>query len=320
MTRINLSRNRATRKTPATLGSVARGKNNFENIGVLTFAGLLIVCSLAVGCSSEKPKQEGSNIPAPTNQATPITTPAPAITTAPAAQTSVKPAPKKIVRRAPVTVAYSDKASGVAFRYPRKYVLKTGDAADEVVSSTLVPMDFLQPGGVAIATVAIPEGAYPKSDLESALFEVSTNKSLTAEQCGEFATAQIGPTVPDSGATTQAAATGPTAAQPPAQPVAQPTKLILGDLELQSAEAEGTAENRKETSKYYHVFENGMCYEFALKVATTGVEPDEGGKPVDRDEVFKRLEKVLATVKISPVTMEKEAASMPVPAPASPAQ
>src|SRR5580698_2538221 len=117
MTRINVSRNRATRSTPATPGSVAWGKNNFENIGVLVFGGLLIVCSLAVGCSSEKPKQEASNIQTPANQAaTPVPTPAQPTSTAPAAQTSEKAAPKKIVRRAPVTVAYSDIMSGVAFR------------------------------------------------------------------------------------------------------------------------------------------------------------------------------------------------------------
>jgi hypothetical protein len=82
----------------------------------------------------------------------------------------------------------------------------------------------------------------------------------------------------------------------------------------------GNAESRKEESKYYHVFENGACYEFALKVATTGSEPDEGGKAIDRDEVFKRLEKILATVKINPVEVEKQTATAPVPVPANPAQ
>src|SRR5579862_1344992 len=313
MTRINVSRNPATRSTPATPGSVAWGKNNFESISVLVFGGLLIVCSLAVGCTGEKPKQQTSAVQAPIAPAmSPVSIPAPLNQNAFVAQTSDKLVHKKVVRKVPVTVAYSDKMSGVAFRYPRKYVLKTGDAADEVVSSTLVPMDFLQPGGVALATVAIPEGAYPKSDLAAALFEVSTNRSLTVEQCGQFATTQSGSAVPESTPTGQSAATEP--------PAMQPAKLIIGNMELGSAETESAAENRKETSKYYHVFENGMCYEFALKIATTGVEPDEGGKRVDRDEVFKRLEKILATVKISPLTMEKEAASAPVPAPSSPAQ
>lgn len=317
MTRINVSRKNTTRSTPATLGSVAWGKNIFENISVLLFAGLLIVCSLAVGCSSEKPKQQILTVQAPIAPAmSPVSAPAPLNQSPPVREASDEPVHKKVVHRAPVTVAYSDKVSGVAFRYPRKYVLKIGNAADGVVSSTTVPMDFLQPGGTALAAVTIPEGAYPKSDLASALFDVSLHKSLTAEQCGQFATAQTGSTAPDSSATNQTAATEPRT--PP--PAVQSAKLIIGDMELRSTETEGTAGNRKEASKYYHVFANGMCYEFALKVATTGIEPDEGGKPVDQDEVFKRLERILATVKINPVAMEKEAASTPVPIPPSPAQ
>ena len=212
---------------------------------------------------------------------------------------------KKVARHAPTTVKYVDKDSGVSFRYPRKYVLKTDEAADELVSSNLAVMDFAQPGGVVTAAVAMPEGAYPKSDLVSAMFDVSVNKSLTAEQCGEFSAPQ-----PDS------AMQGST----PASTATPAPKLIVGDMELTSAETLGSADSRKEESKYYHVFENGACYEFALKVATTGVDPDEGGKPVDRDEVFNKLERILATVKISPLEAEKQTASVPVPAPITPAQ
>jgi hypothetical protein len=75
---------------------------------------------------------------------------------------------------------------------------------------------------------------------------------------------------------------------------------------------------REEAAKYYHAFEGGKCYEFALKVAT-GVETDEGGKPVNKEEIFKRLERILATVKIIPVTPEVTA-SVPVDAPVTPAQ
>src|SRR5260370_37836024 len=77
------------------------------------------------------------------------------------------------------------------------------------------------------------------------------------------------------------------------------SKLMIGDMELQFTETIAKDGTREEASKYYHAFENGACYEFALKV-TTGVETGEGGKHVDREEVFKRLEKILATVKIAP--------------------
>jgi hypothetical protein len=285
MNRINLFRNlsvrtKDVRNTPATLDSVTWGKTNFDKTAsTLVFAGILIACSVAVGCSSDKPKTESS-----TNQVA-ITQPMPPITSTPAApapQAAAKPVHKKVVRKAPVTLAYADKTSGVSFQYPRKYSLETGDAADKLVSSDPVPMNFVQPGGVAVAAVTLPTSVYPNGDLASAFFDVSVNKTLTAEQCSQFSEAK--PAAP---------------AAPEAPATAQASKLMIGDMELQSSESLASQGNREEASKYYHAFENGACYEFALKVATTGVET-EGGKHVDSKEIFQRLEKILATVKISP--------------------
>ena len=321
MNRINLScgtevRNTAVRDTPATRDSIAWGKTNFETTtSTLVFAALLIVCSIGVGCSSDKPKPvSSSNQPAMTQP----TMPAPSPTPAPALQAAAKPVHKKIVHKAPVMLAYADKTTGVSFQYPRKYELKTGDDADKLVSSDPLPMDFVQPGGIAVAAVAVPETAYPKSDLAAAFFDVSLNKSLTEEQCGEFSTPQAATAAPaDTTASTTVAAPSPatpTAAVPAAT---QPAKLMIGDMELQSAETLASNGTRREASKYFHVFENGGCYEFALKVATA-VETDEGGKHVDREEVFKGLEKILATVKIG--STAEVTASAPVAAPVAPAQ
>jgi len=232
-------------------------------------------------------------------------------------QAAAKPAHKKVVRRVPATVTYADKSSGVSFQYPRKYSLKTGDAADKLVSSDPVPMDFVQPGGVALAAVAVPESAYPKSDLGSAVFGVSMNKGLTAEQCGQFSEAKPAAAVDPS-------ATDPSAATAPAAPaVAKPTKLMIGDMELASSETLASQGTREEASKYYHVFENGACYEFALKVTTTDIENQGGATHVDRGEIFKRLEKILATVKIAPaaeVTASAPVAAASTTAAAPPAQ
>jgi hypothetical protein len=307
MTRINLFRNMAVRNTPVTCESVSWGKINFEKTaGTVVFAALLIVCSIAVGCSSDKPKPESS-----TNQ-TAMTQPMPPIATSPASAPATpvaqaaKPVHKKVARKRPATVTYADRTSGVSFKYPRKYALETGEAADELVSSDPVPMDFVQPGGVELAAVTVPESVYPNSDLATAFFNVSVNKSLTAEQCGEFSEAKpAGPVDP--------------AVQTPAQP--QSSKLMIGDMELQSSETLASQGTREEASKYYHVFENGACYEFALKVATTKVET-EGPKHVDREEVFQRLEKILATVKINPAAAPEVTASAPAgpAAPETPAQ
>ncbi len=302
MTRINLFRTATVRSTfsdtQATNDSVAWGKINLgKNTSTFIFAALLIVCAVAVGCSSEKPKTESSsNQSAMTPPAPPaVTTPAAAPAT-PALQAAVKRVHKKVVRKAPATVTYADKTSGVSFQYPRKYALETGDAANELVSSDPVPMDFVQPGGVALAAVAVPESVYANSDLASAFFNVSVNKTLTAEQCGEFSVPQPDPAAP---------------ADPAVQATAQLPKLMIGDMELQSTENTASQGTREITSKYFHVFENGACYEFALRVITTGIENQGGTKHVDREEVFGRLEKILATAKINPVTASEVRASAP---------
>jgi hypothetical protein len=328
MTHINLFRatpirnasvlNAPNRRTPAISNSIAWGKINLgTTASPVLFAAILIVCSFAVGCSSEKPKTESASNQPPIVQSTPptaiSTTSATATPTMPPAS---KPVHKKVVRR-PTTVTYADKTTGVSFQYPRKYVLKTGYAADELISSDPVPMDFVQPGGGAVVAVAIPEGVYPKSDLASAFFDVSVNKSLTAEQCAEFSEAKVTEGKNSEGKLSEEM-TNPATPIETSDHSAKPSpKLMSGEMELHSTETVATDGTRKEAAKYFHIFENGSCYEFALKVATTGVETDEGGKAVDRNEVFKRLEKILATVKIAPVKNTEATTSVPASAPST---
>jgi hypothetical protein len=328
MTRINLVRSAASQINHSAQDSVAWGKLNLgTTASPLVFAAILIVCSLAVGCTSEKPKTETSNQPIAQPISPPATTPV--SSPAPVAQAEPKPVHRKVVRRVPATVTYVDKTTGLSFQYPHKFALKTGDSADKLVSSDPVPMNFAQPGGVALAAVMVPEGAYPKSDLAAAFFDVSMNKSLTAEQCGEFSISKPTPVVAADASVRPAtqAADSPKPSSPPSEPASNLSpklspKLMIGDMELQSTETLTSQGTGAEASKYYHVFENGSCYEFALKVATTGGETDEGSKPVDRDEVFGRLEKILATVKITPVAAPEVATSdiTSQASPATPAQ
>jgi hypothetical protein len=60
-------------------------------------------------------------------------------------------------------------------------------------------------------------------------------------------------------------------------------------------------------TRYYHSFENGACYEYILGLGTAGYGTRDGIKPVNRDVLFARLEKILATVKINPVEQEHAA-------------
>lgn len=117
MTRINFN---ALRHSATTRDLLAWGKsirniptNIRGDVNALVFATVLIVCSLAVACSSDKPKVANSNNQIPEPQ---VQTPAlPAQT--PAMQAESKPAPKKVVHKKPATVNYTDKNYGVSFEY-----------------------------------------------------------------------------------------------------------------------------------------------------------------------------------------------------------
>jgi hypothetical protein len=282
---------------------------------------VLIVCSVTVGCSSDKPKPVTA-----TNQI-PVTQPESPLPPAPAVQAAAKPAPKKVVHKKPATVSYTDKNSGVTFEYPRRYAIETGEAATSLLASNPLAMNFVQPGGVALAAIELPETGFANTDFSSAFFNVSVHKTLTADQCTEFAVPQpkIAPQASSNesaSSTAAAAAAVQTTAEPSSDTqTASNSKLMLGDLELRATEAVTGEGTRQSDSKYFHVFQNGACYEFALNVTTVASE-DGVMKHVDRDKVFNRLEKILATVKINPVTTPEVTAEAPptMSAPITPAQ
>ena len=56
---------------------------------------------------------------------------------------AAKPVHKKTVRKAAPTVTYDDKTSGVSFQYPRRYSLKTGEAADKPPIQMLIQKSAL---------------------------------------------------------------------------------------------------------------------------------------------------------------------------------
>ncbi|HUA16234.1 MAG TPA: hypothetical protein VMG31_13130 [Verrucomicrobiae bacterium] len=344
MTRINALRDSAGPRDCVAWGKNIQNTIRSINASPILFAAVLIVCSFAVGCSSEKPKPVNSNHQIPTTQAA---TPAPM----PVVIAEKKPAQKKVVHRKPATVNYNDKTYGVAFEYPRRYAIETGDAATDLMASSAVPMNFVQPGGLALAAVELPETGFANTDFSSAFFNVSVHKGLTADQCNEFAVPQ--PKASEASAAASTASSVPAAAAPAqaesapaastpaaaasasdAQPAVavtpaanavpavasssatepQASKLMLGDLELLGTEAVTGEGSHQSDSKYFHVYQNGTCYEFALNVTTD--DTDSGMvKHVDRDQVFSRLERILATVKINPVSSDATADDQKAPAP-----
>lgn len=144
-------------------------------------------------------------------------------------------------------------------------------------------MNFVHPGGTTISMVELPRKLYSGTDFNSAFFNVSVNPKLTAAECEQFA-------FPESGG-------------PQTGPVTT-SKTKIGATEFDSVEGFAGEENNQADVKFYHVFQNGNCYEFALGLETVAAGvPDEikpGVKPVNQNEVFRQLNWILSTVKIQP--------------------
>jgi hypothetical protein len=121
-------------------------------------------------------------------------------------------------------------------------------------------------------------------------------KSTTdVKPASDLKTADTKPASSDpSNATSSPAATAPA------------PKVLLSEMETQKTEAVSGQGNRQSDSKYYHVYQNGACYEFSLNLTTVAQQADGEMKHVDRDKVFGRLDKIMATVKINPVETEKQ--------------
>lgn len=247
-------------------------------------AALAVVFAIALdGCSSNK--NHKTDVTAPSHVSQPsasgqATISPPLLETAVPAAT---PAKKKSVVQRSSTVGYVDPNFGVSFRYPRTYTLLTPEKVKLNESVREVPMNFVQPGGVELATIGLP-GSFATS-----LFKVSVNKNLTAQQCEQFADPDAADLAGNSPVDTSDDSI--------------PSKVSLRGMDFSRVE-NGTERN---DLRYYHHFENGACYEFVMAVE----ESESNTKPVDHFELFDKLERIMATVKIKPETAPAVTADVP---------
>jgi len=276
------STNQATNNTISgtTLSSWSR-QQKLAMIAGFAILGLLLAVS---ACSKQSPKpalvgvsNPASNSATAAAATTPVTT-----TTAAASPASTKKTQK--AKKRPANVTYSDANSGVSFLYPRKSTLISGDKAlPQFADLGDASMNFVQPGGVAVATVELPSGSYPGTDFASAFFNVNVNRSVSEQECAHFAFVD--------------------SRNADGEPVdAEKVKIGSTDMEMTS---NFSANAIKQAEKqYYHSYENGACYEYVLGLGTEGFATEGGVEHVNRDEVFAKLKKILATVKINPVETE----------------
>jgi hypothetical protein len=258
-------------------------------VGSVIAISLLGVFLLESGCSKESDKAAAIATPTQAVASQPsMPTLTPPISSTPVA--SQPPAKKRSRQRKVLASTYTDPTSGVSFRYPKHGSLKEGDEANLKLDGLgPVEMNFVAPGGATISAVELPRKIYAGTDFITAFFNVSVNPELTSAECEQFAFPQTG--------------------DPETDPVAT-SKTKVGSTEFHAVEGFAAEENNQADVKYYHVFQNGSCYEFVLGLETLAdMTPDENKtdvkpavKPVDRNEVFRQLNWILSTVKIQPLT------------------
>jgi hypothetical protein len=279
MTQLNLSGSPSTNPQRKTAAEPEGGSIKNQTVGALGALAIFALVIIVGSCSQGKK-------PAVVQQAAqpsaPVATPVASQPVAPPAPVQAKGKPRN---RGAATLSYVNHDYGVAFSFPRKYQLKTGEALTGPGSMDLSATNFAQPGGTTLAAVELPGNSFPGTDFEAAYINLSVNSGMTEQQCSQFAS----PGANSQGAMPQVVKAGAN----------EFTKVVLTDLSIMDQTG----------AEYYHAFRNGTCYEFALALATDGKD-ETGTIKVDQSEVFARLEKILATVKLpAAATVNEEPAA-----------
>jgi len=282
----SINQKSTSQATNTTISGTTPSSWSRRQMAIATMAGFAIVgLLLAVSaCSKQSPKPALVGVSSPVSApaaAALVTTPAVATSPAPNSLETNSPEPKKSAsRKRPANVVYSDPNYGVSFLYPRKFALASGEKAQpQLAGLGDVPMNFVLPGGVAVATVSAPRGSYPGTDFASAFFNVNVNRSISEQECEHFAF--VDTRTPDG------------------EPV-DAEKVKIGSTDMETTSTFTGSAMTQAATQYYHSYENGACYEYVLGLNTAGYGTKESIEPVERDQVFAKLEKILATVKVNP--------------------
>jgi hypothetical protein len=255
-----------------------------QKFAMIAGFAILAVLLAASACSKQSPKPAliGASGPAAISSVPAVAELTPLTPTA-----AATPAPtKRAARKRPANVTYTDASSGVSFLYPRKALLTSGDKTKDDLGVKDAAMNFAQPGGVTIATVALPDSWYPGTDFASAFFNVNVNRGVSQQECEHFAIVDT--------------------RNPDGEPV-DAEKVTIGETEMETTSNFSANAIKQDETQYYHSYTNGACYEYVLGLGTEGFATEGGVKHVNRDEVFAKLEKILATVKINPPVEERAA-------------
>jgi hypothetical protein len=175
---------------------------------------------------------------------------------------------------------YRNPEHGVSFRYPRNYVLQ--ESSEEESPELGLPflklqeqLDEEQPGATLLATMLIPDDAYPNTTFERGSLQLVVNEAGTQEACGEAAT---------STSTWRGVQT-----------------LNVHGIVLRGSEQQTDADGTKSQQRVYTGFAEGTCYEFFLSVlAEEAADPDGYKKAADLAKIMNQLQEIVKSTQIFP--------------------
>ncbi len=187
------------------------------------------------------------------------------------------PAAKRPPRDSAFAV-YHNPEYGVSFRYPRNYALEEEVEEEGTTFETQRELSAEQPGAVLLATVEIPDDAYPNTTFAGGHLQLAVNPGVTPDVCSSFVVQ------PDSG---WDGITGATTVQG-----------ITFYWREQGSTVGGITYDKRD----YAGFSNGTCYEFFLMVASNSASDYDA--PIAQGsagKIFRPLEKIVSSLQIRPM-------------------
>jgi hypothetical protein len=162
--------------------------------------------------------------------------------------------------------AHTESESHALIHFPRNYALLEGDPEDS--STDLRTQQTLaeeQPGAILLATMIVPEDAYPNTTFVDGSVQFALNRSLTPDACRDLPIARGGD---------------------------------VGTVTIQNAvftweQDASAAPDSDLVERDYAGFANNACYEFFLRVRTADVADEEDPTILaDPSKILRHLEKI----------------------------
>jgi hypothetical protein len=239
---------------------------------------VLVIAMLTIACSTKAVSKSNATSSAPTGGSlrpaamrTAVVYPAPTTEAMkPVAKPAEKPSPNKLL-------SYRSRDYGISFQYPWQYSVM-GARAVANGDSSLRPVSDGYDGQVTLVRVEIPKGFYADTNFQSGYFMLSLNANVDQQECEQtLGLGKDGKVLTDS----------------------------INGVDFRWRDSETGGHGQASKVRQYVAFTNDTCYELELGVKTGN--PDGLARDVDPDQVLRRLDTILKTVKIQS-DVEKPAA------------